>query len=168
MDVSFVVAVAENGIIGNDNELPWRLSSDLKRFRQITMGKPIIMGRNTFNSIGKPLDGRANIILSRNKDFSHDGIFVVQDVPSALELGKREAEKSSCSEIMIIGGAQIYSAFMPFATRIYYTQVHSQPDGDASFPSLDLDVWEEVERDFVKAGPKDSSDVTNILYQKRL
>jgi len=168
MDVSFVVAVAENGIIGNDNELPWRLSSDLKRFRQITMGKPIIMGRTTFHSIGKPLDGRANIILSRNKDFSHEGIFVVQDVPGALKLGKREAEKSGCSEIMIIGGAQIYTAFMPFATRIYYTQVHDEPDGDASFPSLDLDVWEEVERDFVKAGPKDSSDVTNILYQKRL
>lgn len=167
MDVSFVVAVAENGIIGNDNELPWRLSSDLKRFRQITMGKPIIMGRNTFHSIGKPLDGRANIILSRNKDFSHEGIFVVQDVSTALDLGKSEAEKSGCSEIMIIGGAQIYSAFMPFATRIYYTKVLAQPDGDASFPSIDLDAWDEVERDFVKAGPRDSYDVINILYQKR-
>lgn len=168
MDVSFVVAVAENGIIGNGNELPWRLSSDLKRFRQLTMGKPIIMGRKTFQSIGKPLDGRANIILSRDKEFSHEGLFVVQDVSAALELGTREAEKSGCTEIMIIGGAQIYSAFMPFATRIYYTQVHAQPEGDASFPSLNLDLWDEVERDFVKAGPKDSSDVTNILYQKCL
>lgn len=166
MDVSFVVAVAENGIIGNDNELPWRLPSDLKRFRKITMGKPIIMGRNTFQSIGKPLDGRANIILSRNKDFSHTGIFVVQEVAAALDLGMREAEKAGCSEIMIIGGAQIYSEFMPHATRIYYTKVHSRPDGDASFPSLDLKIWKEVEREFVKAGEKDSSDCTNILYQR--
>ena len=168
MDVSFVVAVAENGIIGNNNELPWRLPSDLKRFRKITMGKPILMGRKTFLSIGKPLDGRANIILSRDKGFYHEGIHIVNDVQAALKLGEEQTIASDVSEMMIIGGAEIYSAFMPYATRIYFTQVHATPEGDAYFPALDLEIWEEIEREYVIAGPKDSADFTNILYQKSL
>ena len=166
MDVSFVVAVAENGIIGKNNELPWRLPSDLKRFRKLTMGKPILMGRKTFLSIGKPLDGRANIVLSRDKGFYYEGVHIVGDVQAALKLGEEQAIASGVSELMIIGGAEIYSAFMPFATRIYYTQVHTTPEGDAFFPALDLDIWEEVEQVFVKASPKDSADFTNILYEK--
>ncbi|MBO6548030.1 MAG: dihydrofolate reductase [Rhizobiales bacterium] len=166
MDVSFVVAVAENGIIGNNNELPWRLPSDLKRFRKLTMGKPIVMGRKTFLSIGKPLDGRANIILSRDKSFSAEGAFVVDSVEAALELGQEKAELSGADEIMIIGGAEIYAAFMPHVTRLYYTLVHAEPLGDASFPLNDFSNWKEISRELVKAGPKDSADFSNILYEK--
>lgn len=166
MDISFVVAVAENGIIGNNNELPWRLSSDLKRFRKLTMGKPIVMGRKTFLSIGKPLDGRANIILSRDKNFTADGASVVDTVAAAVELGEKEADLAGADEIMIIGGAEIYSAFMPHATRLYYTLVHAEPEGDASFPLTDFSMWQEISRELIKAGPKDSADFSNILYEK--
>jgi len=166
MHISFVVAVAENGIIGDGNKLPWRLPSDLKRFRKLTMGKPIVMGRKTFLSIGKPLDGRANIILSRDQEFSVEGTLVAQTVEAALELGKREASSKDVDEIMIIGGAEIYKAFMPHATRIYYTLVHAEPAGDASFPALDFSLWKEVERELVNAGPKDCYDFSNLLYEK--
>lgn len=166
MHISFVVAVAENGIIGNGNDLPWRLPSDLKRFRKLTMGKPIVMGRKTFLSIGKPLDGRANIILSREQGFSVDGAFVVRDVEAALEVGSREAETANSDEIMIIGGAEIYKAFMPHATRIYYTLVHANPVGDASFPELDLSLWTESGREFVNANANDCYDFSNIFYEK--
>jgi dihydrofolate reductase len=166
VDISFVVAVAENGIIGNGNDLPWRLPSDLKRFRKLTMGKPIVMGRKTFLSIGKPLDGRANIILSRDQGFSVEGAFVVKSVEDALELGTREAQAANATEIMIIGGAEIYKAFMPHATRLYYTEVHATPSGDASFPELDLSLWREVSRELVNANEKDCYDFSNIFYEK--
>lgn len=166
MDISFVVAVAENGVIGINNEMPWRLPSDLKRFRQLTMGKPIVMGRKTFDSIGKPLDGRANIIISRDTDYSVEGAYVVHSIEEALELGETEAKKTDASEIMVIGGAEIYKLMLPHATRIFYTLVHASPEGDASFPKLDSNIWFERSCEVVNAGPKDSADFSVILYER--
>lgn len=166
MDISFVVAVAENGVIGINNELPWRLSSDLKRFRQLTMGKPIVMGRKTFESIGKPLDGRANIIISRDPEYRVEGAYVVHSIEEALELGETQAKKTDASEIMVIGGAEIYKLMLPHATRIFYTLVHASPEGDALFPKLDFKIWFERSCEVVKAGPKDSSDFSVILYER--
>jgi dihydrofolate reductase len=135
--ISLVVAVADNGVIGVNNQLPWRLPNDLQRFKSITMGKAIIMGRKTFESIGKPLPGRRNIVVSRRPDLVIDGCTVVNSVQSAIEAAGKE------DELMVIGGADIYRQALPLAQRIYLTRVHADIQGDADFPQLDTE-WREV------------------------
>lgn len=133
--ISLIVAASTNNVIGNDGELPWRLSDDLKRFKAVTMGKPIVMGRKTFESIGRPLPGRQNIVITRQQDFVADGCDVVQSTAGAVEVA------GTAEEIMVIGGSQIYAAFLPIADRVYFTRVHTKVDGDAFFPSLDKAKW---------------------------
>jgi dihydrofolate reductase len=135
--ISLVVAVADNGVIGVNNQLPWRLPNDLQRFKALTMGKAIIMGRKTFESIGKPLPGRRNIVVSRSPDLVIDGYDVVNSIQSAIDVTDHG------EELMVIGGADIYQQALPMAQRIYLTRVHANIPGDANFPRLGAE-WREV------------------------
>lgn len=145
--LSFIIAVAENGVIGRDGKLPWRLSSDLKLFRKLTMGKPVIMGRRTWESLFRqPLDGRDNIVVTRDRDFRPVGALPVSSCQDALELGRRKADERCVDEIMVIGGALVYQALLASADRIYWTSVHAEPDGDTWFPAHDRAQWTEVSR----------------------
>lgn len=141
MRVSLIVAVAENGVIGRDGDLPWRIPADLGFFKQTTMGKPIIMGRKTWESIGRPLPGRTNIVLTRDRDFRAKDATVVTDLEAAL------AAAGDASEAMIIGGAQVYAMALPRASRIYLTEVHATPEGDTRLPEFSRDDWREVARE---------------------
>lgn len=141
---SLIVAVADNGVIGSNNQLPWRISADLKYFKQVTLGKPIIMGRLTFESIGKPLPGRTNIVMTRDTRWQADGVERASDLTEALAIANKIADASALEEVMIIGGASIYREALPQADRLYLTRVHTQVDGDAFFPELDLSEWRET------------------------
>ena len=137
MRVSFVVAAAENGVIGSDNQLPWRLPDDLKRFKALTLGKPVLMGRKTFESIGKPLPGRTNIVLTRARDLALPGCVVVNSLPQALEAA------GAAAELAVIGGADVYAQALSSADVIHLTRVHATIEGDAVFPALDPHQWAE-------------------------
>ncbi len=147
---SIVVAMAENNVIGINNALPWHIPEDLKRFKSVTMGKPCIMGRKTFESIltqlGKPLPGRENIIVSA-KGYKYDGIASSPDIDSALERGRHHAMTSGTHEVMIIGGAEVYKQALPRSDRIYLTRVHKTVEGDAHFPKLSDTDWKETARE---------------------
>lgn len=138
--ISFIVAMDRNRLIGSNNGLPWRLPADLKHFKAVTLGKPVIMGRNTYESIGRPLPERHNIVVSRNAAFSAPGCTTVNSVPAALR------EAGAAQEIMVIGGAQLFAELLPQAQRIYLTQIDAQFPGDVWFPELDAGVWQEVAR----------------------
>ena len=135
MMISMIVALATNRVIGRDNDLPWHLPDDLRFFKRMTLGKPIIMGRKTFESIGRPLPKRHNIILTRNTDFTVDGCTVVHTADEAL------AAAGDVAEVVIIGGAAIYELFLPHITKLYLTVVQAEPEGDTLFPAIDLDAW---------------------------
>lgn len=153
--VSLVVAVSRNGVIGRDGGLPWHISSDLKRFKAITMGKPVIMGRKTWDSLPrKPLPGRSNIIVTRQAGFRAEGALVAADVNAALALAAMEKP----AEICVIGGGEIYRQALPHAGRVYLTEVALEVAGDTHFPALDPAEWREVSREEVKAGASDSAD----------
>jgi len=136
--LSIIVAMANNRVIGCDNQMPWHLSADLKRFKEITMDKPILMGRKTFESIGHPLPGRTNIIISRNKAYSPSGCQVYSSIDQALK------EHENTAEIMVIGGSGIYKALLPLTDRIYLTQINSTFEGDVFFPEMKNSQWREV------------------------
>lgn len=139
MKISLIVAMAQNRVIGRDNKMPWHLSADLKRFRAITMNCPILMGRKTFESIGRPLDGRANLILSKQENYQPQGCHVFQSLESALETAKTLGD-----ELFIIGGATLYEMTLPFAQRLYLTQIQTEFDGDTFFPEFNLNDWNEI------------------------
>jgi dihydrofolate reductase len=164
--IALVVAVAQNGVIGRQGGLAWRLPSDLKFFRQVTMNKPLIMGRKTFESIGKPLYGRDNIVITRNSAFEAPGILVAANLDDALELAQEKALIRGADEISIIGGAQIYALALPRADRIYLTRVHASPDGDTFFPQIDKAQWREISSQRHAAGPGDSADYSFILFER--
>ncbi len=168
MLLSLIVAVAENGVIGKDGGLPWRLSSDLKTFRRLTMGKPIIMGRRTFQSIGKPLDGRDNIVVTRDPHFEAAGVSVADSVADALTLARVMARTRGADEIMVIGGADIYNIALPAADRIYLTRVHANPQGDRHFPELPLEEWREVSREALPHGERDAYPSTLIVLERNV
>jgi dihydrofolate reductase len=167
MRISIVVAVADNGIIGRDGGLPWRISSDLKTFRSLTMGKPLIMGRRTFQSLKKPLDGRDNIVVTANPDYKPEGALVALDFDSALALARTCAEKRGVDEIAIIGGTAVFATALPMADRIYKTEVHGAPEGDAVFPAVDWSEWEEVLREELPRGPNDDFTATLRVLDRR-
>ena len=144
MKISLIVAVSRNGAIGLNNQLPWYLPEDLKYFKSVTMGKPLIMGRKTFDSIGRPLPGRANIVLTRDPQWTSDGVEVVQSVEQALVAGEIACETADVDEIMVIGGEQIYRMTIDLADRIYLTQVDTDVEGDAFFPDIDLNNWSQT------------------------
>jgi len=137
--ISVIVARADNGVIGRDNTMPWRLRNDLRYFKQVTMGKPVIMGRKTFESIGKPLPGRLNIVITRQYQALGEGVVVVPSLQAAIALASGEGE-----EIMIIGGTQIYQQAIPLASRIYMTKVRGMTEGDVVFPALEKSEWQQT------------------------
>ncbi|MEQ8514464.1 MAG: dihydrofolate reductase, partial [Chromatocurvus sp.] len=147
-----IVAAARNGTIGRDNTLPWRLQDDLRYFRRVTMGKPVIMGRHTFDSIGRPLPGRDNIVVSRNPSFMAAGTRVVHDLDEAFAVALASAQSSGADEVMLLGGAQLYAAALPRIQRVYLTQVHADIAGDVRLPSLEPGSWQEISREDHPAG----------------
>ncbi len=154
MKLSMIVAVAENGVIGRNNALPWYLPNDLKYFKQTTMGKPVIMGRKTYESIGKPLPGRTNIVITRQADYQPEGVKVVSSVEAARELAESVCLIDGQEEAMIMGGAEIYALALPHTDRLYLTEGHADVEGDAFFPEYDKSLWQEVAReDFAAEGP---------------
>ncbi len=167
LPISLIVAVAENGVIGRDGALPWRLSSDLKVFRKLTMGKPMIMGRRTFQSIGKALDGRDNIVVTRDPVFEAADISTCESVTEALTLARILATTRGADEIMVIGGVAVFDATLPVADRIYLTRVHADVEGDRYFPPLDDAVWQEVAKESLPQGPRDEFMSTLIVYERR-
>ncbi|MFT3987058.1 dihydrofolate reductase [Aestuariivirga sp.] len=155
--LTFVVAVSRNGVIGRDGGLPWHISSDLKRFRELTIGRPIIMGRKTWESLPKrPLPGRTNIVITRQKDYAAPGAHVVATADDALAVARRE----NPAEIAVIGGGEVYRMFMDRVDRIYLTEVDAQVDGDTRFPALDPGEWREVAFEVHPKGPRDSAGFT--------
>ena len=138
--ISLIVAMDEEGVIGRDNALPWHLPEDLKRFKAATLGKPILMGRKTFESIGRALPGRANLVLTRSRQWQHPGVLVVQSMEEAI------ARTSKAPELVVIGGEEIFKIALPLAQRIYLTVVHTKVQGDTAFPPFDRHAWREVAR----------------------
>ena len=145
--IALVLARAENGVIGSGGGLPWHIPEELKYFKRVTMGKPLIMGRKTFQSIGRPLPGRPNIVITRDRGYDAEGVWVVHSLEEALARGQALAAKDRAEEIMVIGGAEIYNQALPMADRIYLTEVHLAPSGDAFFSLPDPQEWREASRE---------------------
>lgn len=166
MQIALIVARAANGCIGRNNSLPWYLPGDLKYFKRVTLGKPVIMGRKTWESLKGPLPGRANIVISRQPGYQADGARVVTTLDDALAIAEAVVHIEGGEEVMVIGGAQIYAEALPRVTRMYVTEVHAEVDGDAFFPPCDMDAWEEVGReDFAAEGPN-PHDYSFVIYQR--
>ena len=161
-----IVAAAENGVIGRDGQLPWRQATDLKTFRRLTMGRPIIMGRKTFQSIGRPLDGRANIVVTRDAAFEAEGAQCVPSLEAAIALARPIAEALEVPEIMIIGGAELYRAALPLATRIYLTRIHAKPAGDATFETPAAPAWLQLSAEPLPRGAKDDHEATLLVLER--
>lgn len=167
VEVVAVVAVARNGVIGAANGMPWRLSSDLKRFKALTMGKPLIVGRRTYESFGRPLPGRRLVVVTRERDFSAPGAILAGDPQRALALARQAADEMGASEIMIGGGAEIYRALLSETQRIELTEVALEPKGDTFFPPLDPSRWREVARETPPRGEKDEADFAWVTLARR-
>jgi dihydrofolate reductase len=166
ISLTLVVAAAENGVIGSDGRLPWRLKSEMAHFRTITMGKPVVMGRKTFLSIGQPLKGRTNIVITRDTDFAAPGILVAPSVPAALTAARGDALRRGAGEIAVIGGADVYRQTLPLADRIVFTRVHLRPRGDSTFPPIDPKAWTENNRTEHAAGPQDDAPYTVLVFDR--
>ena len=167
MLLSVIVAVAENGIVGRDNALPWHLPADLKYFKKMTLGKPIVMGRKTFESIGRPLPGRTNIVISRNPVFVAEGVEVCSSVQEALTLAADVVSRDGGDELVVIGGASIYSAAIPLADCLYITEVHAEVEGDAHLPAIDWSQWQEQSRQRHGASDPGGLDFSFVVYRRR-
>lgn len=164
--LAIIVAAAENGVIGRDNAMPWHLPEDLRHFKRVTMGKPIVMGRKTFESIGKPLPGRTNIVITRNPAFSADGVEVVSSLQQGLAVAERTAGLHAVDEVVVIGGAEIYATALPLADRIYLTEVHASVEGDAVLPAIDWTQWREVSREHHAAQPGHDYAFSFVRYER--
>ncbi len=164
--VAMIAARSRNGVIGVDNQMPWHLPEDLRFFKRKTQGKPLVMGRKTFDSIGRPLPGRLNIVVTRSETFHPSGVEVCHDLEDALALADQRAQESGAEEIMVIGGAQIYTQALSLAQRLYLTEIALELDGDACFPAVDAAAWQEVER--VPGTPVDGQpDYAFVTYRRR-
>jgi dihydrofolate reductase len=165
--VVLIAAVASNGVIGRDNQLIWRLKSDLKRFRALTMGKPVIMGRKTFDSIGRPLPGRHLVVLTRDRGLAIEGVRIRHSIAEALAAADEIAQAVGASEVMVAGGAAVYAAFLPLATGLDITHVALDPAGDAVFPPIDPALWQVVTREDHPRGPDDEAAFSFVRYRRR-
>lgn len=163
-----VAAIAENGVIGRDNTLPWRMKSDLQHFRRLTMGRPLVMGRKTYLSIGKPLPGRTNIVVTRDRDFAAPGVAVTHDLETALTLARADALRRGVNAVMIVGGAEIFAQTIDAADRLEITIVHARPDGETVFPPIDAGCWRAVAQHEHPAGPDDSFPYGIVTYRRRV
>ncbi|PSF10522.1 dihydrofolate reductase [Marinobacter fuscus] len=167
MRKALIVAMARNRVIGRNNKLPWYLPGDLKYFKQATMGKPIIMGRKTWDSIGRPLPGRMNVVISRNPEWQAPaGTVSAASLKEALIKAEAQAELDGGDEVMIIGGGQIYAETLPTVDRMYITRVHADVDGDAWFPEVNWDEWEEIGREDFSASDNNPYDYSFVVYQR--
>jgi dihydrofolate reductase len=167
MKISLVVAMADNGVIGRDNALPWRQSSDLKRFKAMTMGKPVVMGRRCYASIGKPLPGRPNIVITRNRDFTAEGVTVAHDYDAGIALAAEEAKRLGVDEICVIGGGEIYRIAIETADLLHVTHVLAEIEGDTFFPAIDPEIWAAGEAEELPAGEKDDYPTRFTTYRRR-
>jgi dihydrofolate reductase len=168
MDILLLAAVAENGVIGRGNALPWRLKSDMQHFRALTMGKPVVLGRKTYLSIGKPLTGRTTIVVSRDRAFAAPGIVVAQNLDAALAAARGDALRRNADTIVVAGGADIYAQVLPMATRLAITEVHKSVEGDARFPAIDPQLWREVARSEQKPGTEDEIPFAFVAYERAI
>jgi dihydrofolate reductase len=163
MTISFIAAVSENHVIGKDNKLPWHLPRDMKYFKNITWAMPVIMGRKSFESLGKPLKGRRNIVITRNKDWKAEGVEIVPSIDQAITL----AAQTDAKEIFITGGAEIFHAALPSADRIYLTLVHSNLDGDAFFPEIKKDEWKMVSNKECEPDEKNAYALSFQVWERK-
>jgi dihydrofolate reductase len=167
MRKALIVAMSQNRVIGRNNQLPWYLPGDLKYFKQATMGKPIIMGRKTWDSIGRPLPGRMNVIISRNTQWrAPDGTVAAASLSEAMNKASAHAELEGSEEVMIIGGGQIYAEALPVVDRMYITKVHADIDGDAFFPEVNWEEWKEIGREDFSASGNNPYDYSFVIYQR--
>lgn len=160
-ELALIVAKAENNVIGRDNRLPWRLPGELQYFRRVTMGKPVIMGRRTWESLRGPLPGRTNIVVTRQPAYEAPGAVVVHSLPEALARARTEP----ADEIMLIGGGELFAEGLPAVTRMYITEVHAEVEGDAFFPEVDMRGWREVSRERVAPG-EGAPDYSLVVYER--
>jgi dihydrofolate reductase len=165
-EIVLVAAVGENGVIGSDGDMPWKLSTDLKRFKRLTIGHPVVMGRKTFESIGRPLPGRHNIVVTRDAGWAHEGATRAVSLEEAFALAFDAAGDAEAGMVMIVGGGEIYAAAMPLADRLEITRVHATPEGDTRFPEIDPRIWREVAREAPERGARDSASVTFLTYRR--
>lgn len=165
--VAMVAAVAANGVIGAGGAMPWRLSTDLRRFKALTLGHPVIMGRATFESIGKPLPGRLNIVVSGQDRFRPEGVTVARSVAAAIDSAKAVARDAGVETVFVIGGGQLYAAAMPLADVLHITHVTASPEGDTRFPAIDPATWEPVQEERQPAGEKDTAATVYTVYRRR-
>jgi dihydrofolate reductase len=168
MKLAIIVAQSQNRVIGVNNTLPWRLPKDLQYFKQVTMGKPIIMGRKTFDSIGRPLPGRTNIVITKNLRFQPSGVKVVNSLQAAIDLAQIACQKDAVEEALIIGGAQIYQQVLPVIETLYITEVKAEIEGDAYFPAIDYSQFFEQEREDMSADETNPYAYSFVIYRKRL
>jgi dihydrofolate reductase len=167
MKLAFVVAVAKNGVIGREGGLPWRLPTDLKHFRALTMGKPMLMGRRTWDSIGRPLPGRETIIVTRDRGFFAEGAHVAHTIEAGLGQAEEQAKRLQADTIMIVGGADLFAALLERADLIHFTEVDLSPPGDVIFPRLDPTHWVEIACEAPPRAPNDEANVRFLTYARR-
>jgi dihydrofolate reductase len=160
------VAVADNGVIGQAGGMPWRIKSELKHFRAVSMGKPVVMGRKTYRSIGRPLAGRTNIVVSRDPSFAAPGVLVVPSIEAALDCARGDALRRAADAIIVIGGANIYAQTMALADRLIVTRVHLRPAGDTFYPPIDAARWREITRTEHAADTDDAAAFTIHVYER--
>jgi dihydrofolate reductase len=166
MNIVLLAAVAENGVIGRGNALPWRLKSDMAHFRALTMNKPVVMGRKTFLSIGKPLKGRTTIVVSRDRGFAAPGVLVAPNLGDALAAARGDALRRGTGEIVVAGGGDIYAQALPLAARLAITEVHKRVDGDTHFPAIDPQTWREAGRSEHAPAADDDVAFAFVSYER--
>jgi len=162
-----IAAIGANSVIGSAGGIPWRLPTDFAHFKRMTLGKPLVMGRKTFESIGKPLPGRTCIVVTRQAGYAPEGVVVCRSLVEALGQAQAIALADGAGEVMIGGGAEIYREAMPLADRLHITHVAAAPEGDASFPPIDPEAWEITLRHDIARGERDSADFTVLTYERR-
>jgi dihydrofolate reductase len=167
MKIVLVAAIGENNVIGHEGALPWRLKSDLQHFRRLTINRPVIMGRKTFHSIGKPLKDRTNIVLTRDLGLIAPGTVLATSLDAAFAFARKDAQQRGVDEIMVIGGSDVFADTIERADRLEITHVHARPPGDAFFPPIDPEVWQQVSRRDYPPGPDDSAGFTVAAYLRR-
>jgi dihydrofolate reductase len=167
MEIVLIAAVAENGVIGRDKTIPWRLKADQQRFKAITLNKPVVMGRKTFESLRRPLPGRTNIVVTRDPNYRARGAVVTTSFEQARAVALGDALRRLATEIAVIGGAEIYAQWMGVADRLEITEVHARHDGDTHLDLIDAEAWNEVARVRHPAGPDDSADFSYVTYRRR-
>ncbi|KQX39920.1 hypothetical protein ASD04_04515 [Devosia sp. Root436] len=166
--IAMIAGVAENGVIGSDQAIPWRVPSDMAFFKQTTMGKPIVMGRKQYETVGKPLPGRSNIVITRRQGYQAEGVLVFHDIDAALEKAREIAQADGVDEIMIIGGGELYAQLMDRADRLYITHIDLSPAGDVLFPAIEPEQWAVVDLPEVTPSPRDEASYRVKVYERRL